>query len=192
MPTPPIWVRYCGKALMRASKRRQSYLSRQYATSAWAFWSGTPCDQSATVSRSGHRVDASRRLRSSIALCGTDTLNGVTAFVAGGSTSSATLSVLARAVSGTNSADKIAAPLVAAAAGRNSRRDLRGTDISVFSCVSFTGTSLFRLSIVTPSTHSRASGRRLAGRTYDQASLGLSFVQGDERPGLCCCHPKDR
>jgi len=27
----------------------------------------------ATVSRSGHRVDASRRLRSSIALCGTDT-----------------------------------------------------------------------------------------------------------------------
>jgi len=69
---------------MRASKRRQSYLSRQYATSAWAFWRGTPCDQSPTVSRSGHRVDASRRLRSSSAACGTRTLKGVRSFVAAG------------------------------------------------------------------------------------------------------------
>jgi Zn-dependent protease len=42
--------------------------------------------------------------------------------------------LLARAVSGRNSADKIAAPLVAAAAHRNSRRE-RGTDTSVFSCI---------------------------------------------------------
>src|SRR6266436_74571 len=88
-----------------------------------------------TGSLFGHRVSASRRLRSSSAASGTWTSKGVTAFVAGGSTSSATLSVHARAVSGRNSADKIAAPLVDAAAYRNSRRDLRGGDISFFSFV---------------------------------------------------------
>src|SRR5258707_3913463 len=153
MPSPSIWVRYCAKALMRASNRRQSYLSRQYDTSASAFWRGTPCDQSPTVSRSGHRVEASRRLRSSIALCGTETLNGVTAVVAGGSTGSATLSLLARAVSGATSADKIATALDAAAARRNSRRELSVGAISVLFSVSFKAMSQLRLSIVTPANH---------------------------------------
>src|SRR6266851_7468029 len=136
MPIPSIWVRYCGKALMRASKRRQSYLSRQHATSAWAFWRGTPCDQSPTVSRSGHRVDASRRLRSSIALCGTDTLKGVTSSVALGSTNGAALSSLPWAFIGTSpagsrpappvTADSKPAPPVAAAASMNLRRETWG------------------------------------------------------------------
>src|SRR5580704_5987177 len=107
--------------------------------SARAFASGTPWDQSATGSLFGQRVSASLRLRLSSAASGTWTSKGVTAVVVGGSTSSATLSVLARAVSGRDSADKIAAPLVDAAADRNSRRDLRRAETSVFSCVSCTG-----------------------------------------------------
>src|SRR5580704_18236286 len=129
--------------------------------SARAFASGTPWDQSATGSLFGQRVSASLLLRSSRAASGTWTSKGVTAFVAGGSTSSATLSVLARAVSGTTCADKIAAPLLAAAAHRNSRRELRGT-----------GMSLFRLFIVTParvspagsSTKLRETGAQLADK----------------------------
>src|SRR6266404_1123931 len=141
MPTPSIWVRYCAKALIRASQRRQSYLSRQYATSAWAFWRGTPCDQSPTVSRSGHRVDASRRLRSSIALCGTDTLKGVTSSVALGSTNGPALSALPWAFIGTSpagsrpappvTADSKPAPPVAAAASMNLRRETRGAGAPV-------------------------------------------------------------
>src|SRR6266404_2057333 len=126
MPTPSIWVRYCAKALIRASQRRQSYLSRQYATSAWAFWRGTPCDQSPTVSRSGHRVDASRRLRSSSAACGTWILNGVTSFVAWGSTIWAASSALARALIATSPPENIAAPPDAAVARMKLRRELEG------------------------------------------------------------------
>src|SRR5579863_9827067 len=85
MPTPSIWVRYCGNGLRRASNLRQLYLSPQEAISALAFWRGTPCDQSPTVSRSGHRVDARRRFRSSSAACGTCTLKGVTSLLAAGS-----------------------------------------------------------------------------------------------------------
>src|SRR5260370_4531328 len=136
MPSPSIWVRYCAKALMRVSNRRQAYLSRQCAISASAFWRGTPCDQSPTVSRSGHRVDASRRLRSSIALCGTDTLKGVTSSVALGSTNGAALSSLPWAFIGTSpagsrpappvTADSKPAPPVAAAASMNLRRETWG------------------------------------------------------------------
>src|SRR5579863_5819305 len=114
MPTPSIWVRYCEKALMRASKRRQSYLSRQYATSAWAFWRGTPCDQSPTVSRSGHRVDASRRLRSSSAACGACTLKGVTFLVAAGSAIREAFFALPWALIGIGPADNKPAPAVMA------------------------------------------------------------------------------
>src|SRR5258708_22226908 len=121
MPTPSIWVRYCGKALMRASKRLQSYLSRQYATSAWAFWRGTPCDQSPTVSRTGHRVDANRRSRSSNAAWGTCTLKGVTSFVADGSTSGAAFSW---ALMGTSPPDNKPAPPVTAAIRTNLRREV--------------------------------------------------------------------
>src|SRR5713226_5464281 len=104
--------------------------------SASAFWRGTPCDQSPTVSRSGHRVDASRRLRSSIALCGTDTLKGVTSSVALGSTNGAALSSLPWAFIGTSpagsrpappvTADSKPAPPVAAAASMNLRRETWG------------------------------------------------------------------
>src|SRR5579862_7224704 len=114
MPTPSIWVRYCEKALMRASKRRQSYLSRQEATSAWAFWRGTPCDQSPTVSRSGHRVDASRRFRSSSAACGTCTLKGVTSLVAAGSAIREVFFALSWALIGIGPADNKPAPAVMA------------------------------------------------------------------------------
>src|SRR6266851_591125 len=124
MPTPSIWVRYCGKALMRASKRRQSYLSRQYATSAWAFWRGTPCDQSPTVSRSGHRVDASRRFRSSSAACGTCTLKGVTSLVAAGSTISEAFLAFSWALIGSGSAANKPVPPVIAAVRMNRRREL--------------------------------------------------------------------
>src|ERR1700758_686830 len=104
--------------------------------SAGAFWSGTPCDQSPTVSRSGHRADASRRLRSSIALCGTDTLKGVTSSVALGSTNGAALSSLRWARIGASpggsklappvAADNKPAPPVAAAASMNLRRETWG------------------------------------------------------------------
>src|SRR4029077_11220545 len=104
--------------------------------SACAFWRGTPCDQSPTVSRCGHRVDASRRLRSSIALCGTDTLKGVTSSVALGSTNGAALSSLRRAPLGTSpagskpappvAADSKPAPPVAVAASMNLRREIWG------------------------------------------------------------------
>src|SRR4029077_10173418 len=80
-------------------------------------------------------------------------------FVAEGSASSATLSVLAREVVGTNSADKIAAPLDAAAARRNSRCELMGAATSVFFSVSFRGMSQFSLSIVTLASHCGVSGR---------------------------------
>src|SRR6266404_3986545 len=174
MPTPSIWVRYCAKALIRASQRRQSYLSRQYATSAWAFWRGTPCDQSPTVSRSGHRVIASLRLRSSSAASGTRTSKGVTAFVTWGSTSSATLSMLARAVSGTNSADKIATPLDAAAARRNLRRELRVGATSVLFSLSFKGKSQLSLSMVTP-----ASQFCMSGRVHKHDFSALDRLDGD-------------
>src|SRR6476646_40814 len=124
MPTPSICVRYCAKALMRASKRRQSYLSRQYATSAWAFWRGTPCDQSPTVSRSGHRVDASRRFRSSSADCGTCTLKGVTSLVAAGSARSKAFLPLSCALIDTGPAANRPVPPVMAAVRMNRRREL--------------------------------------------------------------------
>src|SRR4029077_5221450 len=117
------------------------------STSARALASGTPWDQSATGSLSGQRVLVNLLLRSSNAAAGTWISKGVTAFVAAGSTSSATLSVFARAVAGTNSADKIAAPLDTAAARRNSRRELRGAATTVLFFVSFRGMSQFSLSI---------------------------------------------
>src|SRR4029077_20354329 len=95
---------------------------------------------------------ASLRLRASSAASGTRTLKGVTASVAGGSTSSATLSVLARAVSGTNSPDKITRPLDAAAARRNSRRELRVGATSVLFAAAFNGESQLSLSMGTPAS----------------------------------------
>src|SRR4029077_17735461 len=109
--------------------------------SACAFWRGTPCDQSPTVSRSGQRVDASRRLRSSIALCGTDTLKGVTSSVALGSTNGAALSSLQWALLGTRpagrkpappvAADSKPAPPVAATVSMNLRRETWGAGTPV-------------------------------------------------------------
>src|SRR5229473_577158 len=95
---------------MRASNRRQSYLSRQYSTSDCALVSGTPCDQSPTVSRSGQRVLANLSLRSSSAACGTSTLKGVMSFVAVGSKSGADLAAVRRAAVSTSPADNIPAP----------------------------------------------------------------------------------
>ena len=76
MSSPSIVVRNCGKELSSDSKRRQSYSRSQYETSDLAFSTGTPCDQSRTVSRSGQRVLASRSLRSSISASGMATRNG--------------------------------------------------------------------------------------------------------------------
>src|SRR6185312_6023124 len=92
---------------------------------------------SPTVSRSGHRVDASRRLRSSIALCGTDTLKGVTSSVALGSTNGAALSSLQRALIGTSPACRKPAPPVAAAARMNLRRETWGPGTPVPFSASF-------------------------------------------------------
>src|SRR6266851_10151250 len=181
MPTPSIWVRYCGKALMRASKRRQSYLSRQWATSAWAFWRGTPCDQSPTVSRPGHRVDASRRLRSSSAACGTWTLKGVTSFVAAGSTICAAVSLLPRALSTASSVDNIPAPPVATAAPMNLRREVRGTGTPVL----FSKSSFMWIFVIPPVSanvkyhdheHVTASGRSLTS----PRTKGLPQLLGEE------------
>jgi len=57
MSSPSISVRNWPKPLSRASQRRQSYPSRQYATSACSAASGEPCDQSSTVSFSVEIVD---------------------------------------------------------------------------------------------------------------------------------------
>src|SRR5712671_4972161 len=86
MPSPSMGVRKCGNEFARASKRRQSYRFRQYLMSARALSRGTPCVQSPTVSRSGYRVESRRCLRSSIAVWGSDIVNGEIASVADGTT----------------------------------------------------------------------------------------------------------
>src|SRR5438132_8323699 len=92
---------------------------RQYSASACALASGTPWDQSVTVSLSGQRALASLSLRSSSSACGTWTLKGLTSFVAVGSTNSAAWSELPWALIGHRPADNIPAPPVAAAASMN-------------------------------------------------------------------------
>src|SRR6185437_10062681 len=85
---------------------------------------------------SGHRVDASRRLRSSIALCGTDTLKGVTSSVAFGSTNGAALSPLQWAPIGRSLTDSKPAPPVAAVS-MNLRRETWGSGTPVPFATSF-------------------------------------------------------
>jgi len=64
MSSPSISVTKFASAFSLASHGRQSYPVPQYAASSCIRASRMPCESSATVSRSGHRV-ALTRLRSS-------------------------------------------------------------------------------------------------------------------------------
>ena len=63
MSSPSISVMNCGRAFSLASTLRQSYSVPQKLASFCIVASCTPCDESATVSRSGHCVAAMRRRR---------------------------------------------------------------------------------------------------------------------------------
>src|SRR6266404_7021231 len=99
--------------------------------SACAFASGTPSDQSAAGPLSGQRAAASLFLRSSSSACGTCTLNGVTSFVAAGSTSGGAFLAFSWALIGTSPVDNIPAPLAAEAARMNLRREVSGAGTPV-------------------------------------------------------------
>src|SRR4029077_12899300 len=71
-------------------------------------------------------VEASRSLRSSSASCGTWILNGVTSFVAVGSTSCAVFMAVPCAVNDPRLAGNIPAARVAAAAPKKLRREMAG------------------------------------------------------------------
>src|SRR5215470_15673677 len=76
MPTPSISVVNCGSAFSSASQRRQSYSAAQYRASSCNIASCTPCDASATSSRDGQHVAATRRRRPAIASPGISARNG--------------------------------------------------------------------------------------------------------------------
>ena len=61
MSRSSIRVVNCGHAFIRSSAAAKSYSSHQYAARSCTNASGIPCDQSSTVSRSGHRVLRRRR-----------------------------------------------------------------------------------------------------------------------------------
>src|SRR5215471_3414644 len=76
MSSPSISVMNCGRPFSFASTRRQSYSVAQWRASFCIVASGTPCESSETVSRSGHWVASMRRRKSSRASSGTATLKG--------------------------------------------------------------------------------------------------------------------
>src|SRR6266852_8907549 len=137
IPRPSICVRYCGSPFSVLSTRRQSWWVRQYSASARALASGTPWDQSVTGSLSGQRAVASFFLRSSSAACGTWTLNGVTSFVAAGSTICAAFMAVPCAVNDARLAGNIPAIPVAAAARMSLRREMMGARTPVLPSKSF-------------------------------------------------------
>ena len=67
MSRSSIRVVNCGHAFIRSWAAAKSYSSAQYVARSRTNASGIPCDQSSTVSRSGHRVFCSLARRSSIA-----------------------------------------------------------------------------------------------------------------------------
>src|SRR3954468_14269225 len=78
MPTPSISVRNWGSLFNLRSVARQSYSVAQYSHSSRRYASGTPCDQSATGSASGHLVRRSRSVRSARSASGMSMRNGIT------------------------------------------------------------------------------------------------------------------
>ncbi len=76
MSNPSISVTNWGRAFSLVSHLRQSYSVAQWCASSWVIASGTPCDWSDTVSRSGQRVAAIRRRSSVSSASGTSTRNG--------------------------------------------------------------------------------------------------------------------
>src|SRR5580700_5361116 len=86
MSSPSISVMKCGSACSVASHLRQSYSVAQYCARSCSIASGTPCESSGTVSRSGQRVATIRARSASSSLSGTaGIVNGRTAAASTGS-----------------------------------------------------------------------------------------------------------